>query len=198
MYAQSDLLLSKSGALPRYTTSTLLQFLNEAIAEAPQCLPDNDPVGIPMYAILKQFVEKPKVNAQIQKIFRVWTRFLVSPSSRKTLTTDMDEWFGPHGSQLMPDFVQDFACANRQSGRWRLGEVSTCEITVSKNDRVRKGDEIGMFHFGGSTHCLIFSPDVNLHFVNALGGDLLPDDKLVINTKLAEVITGESFHCGQH
>ncbi|KAG0697680.1 hypothetical protein DFH29DRAFT_1021469 [Suillus ampliporus] len=74
-----------------------------------------------------------------------------------------------------------------------LGEVSTCEITVSKNDRVSKGDEIGMFHFGGSTHCLIFGPDVDLHFVNALGGDLLPDDKLVINSKLADVIAIEPF-----
>ena len=29
---------------------------------------------------------------------------------------------------------------------------------------VNKGDQIGMFHFGGSTHCLIFRPEVNLQF----------------------------------
>ena len=30
--------------------------------------------------------------------------------------------------------------------------------------RVMKGDQIGMFHFGGSTHCLIFRPEVHLEF----------------------------------
>jgi phosphatidylserine decarboxylase len=43
-------------------------------------------------------------------------------------------------------------------------EVSTCEITVYEGQHVRKGDQIGMFHFGGSTHCLIFRPGVNLEF----------------------------------
>ena len=27
-----------------------------------------------------------------------------------------------------------------------------------------KGDQLGMFHFGGSTHCLIFRPRVKLEF----------------------------------
>ncbi|KAI6153066.1 phosphatidylserine decarboxylase-like protein [Pisolithus tinctorius] len=35
-----------------------------------------------------------------------------------------------------------------------LGEVSTCEIMVKEGDRLKKGDELGSFHFGGSTHCL--------------------------------------------
>ncbi|KAG2136630.1 phosphatidylserine decarboxylase-domain-containing protein [Suillus clintonianus] len=346
---------------------TLLELLNETIAEAPQCIPEDDPIGIPMYAILKQFVEKPtsyivftnpKVNAQIQKIFKVWTRFLVSPSSRDTLTTNDDGWFGPHGTKLMPNFVRDFACRPNQPHfgftswddffvrklnpgarpiaspddnliincacdsacyrtasnveahqsfwlkgqtyslyhilddhdltsqfvggtvmqatlsptdyhRWHtpingriidtklvkgtfyapspteagtfpekkpngpqaefediisrsqgfmtafstralifiecvdprvglmcfvgigLGEVSTCEITVDKNEMVKKGDEIGMFHFGGSTHCLIFRPGVDIHFVNGLGQPLAKDDKLVINAKLAEVVSNE-------
>ena len=29
---------------------------------------------------------------------------------------------------------------------------------------VKKGQEIGMFHFGGSTHCLVFRPGVDLDF----------------------------------
>lgn len=29
---------------------------------------------------------------------------------------------------------------------------------------VSKGDKLGMFHFGGSTHCLVFSPKVELKF----------------------------------
>lgn len=41
-------------------------------------------------------------------------------------------------------------------------EVSTCEITVREGDRVKKGEELGMFHFGGSTHCLLFRKGVLL------------------------------------
>lgn len=29
---------------------------------------------------------------------------------------------------------------------------------------IKKGEELGMFHFGGSTHCLVFGPDVVLKF----------------------------------
>ena len=43
-------------------------------------------------------------------------------------------------------------------------EVSTCDITVKMGPKVKKGDELGMFHFGGSSHCLIFQPDVELDF----------------------------------
>lgn len=41
-------------------------------------------------------------------------------------------------------------------------EISSCEITVKEGQHVRKGDEIGMFHYGGSTHCLIFKRGVNI------------------------------------
>jgi phosphatidylserine decarboxylase len=43
-----------------------------------------------------------------------------------------------------------------------MAEVSTCEITVKEGDHLKKGDEIGMFHFGGSTHCLLFRKGVNV------------------------------------
>lgn len=45
-----------------------------------------------------------------------------------------------------------------------MAEVSSCEITVSTGDHVDKGDPVGMFHFGGSSHCLIFGPQVDLDF----------------------------------
>lgn len=45
-----------------------------------------------------------------------------------------------------------------------MAEVSTCDITVYEGQRVKKGDELGMFHFGGSTHCLFFRPGVKLSF----------------------------------
>ena len=45
-----------------------------------------------------------------------------------------------------------------------MAEVSTCEITVFEGEFVKKGQQIGMFHFGGSSHCLIFQPGVNVTF----------------------------------
>ena len=45
-----------------------------------------------------------------------------------------------------------------------MAEVSSCQVTVNVGDRVEKGEQLGMFHFGGSTHCLFFRPGVNLEF----------------------------------
>lgn len=45
-----------------------------------------------------------------------------------------------------------------------MAEVSSCDITVLEGQHINKGDELGMFHFGGSTHCLIFRPEVELEF----------------------------------
>ncbi|KAI1390542.1 Phophatidylserine decarboxylase-domain-containing protein [Hypoxylon trugodes] len=41
-----------------------------------------------------------------------------------------------------------------------MDEVSTCEITVAQGQAVRKGEQLGMFHFGGSSHCLLFRAGV--------------------------------------
>ncbi|KAJ0333449.1 hypothetical protein COL5a_001156 [Colletotrichum fioriniae] len=46
-----------------------------------------------------------------------------------------------------------------------MTEVSSCEVTVRAGEEVVKGQEIGMFHFGGSSHCLVFRPGVELRFV---------------------------------
>ena len=45
-----------------------------------------------------------------------------------------------------------------------MAEVSSCEITVKVGQKVKKGDQLGMFHFGGSTHCLVFRKDVSVEF----------------------------------
>jgi len=45
-----------------------------------------------------------------------------------------------------------------------MAEVSSNEFTVYEGQHVKKGDQLGMFHFGGSTHCLIFRPGVELEF----------------------------------
>lgn len=47
-----------------------------------------------------------------------------------------------------------------------MSEVSSCDVTVKKGDKVKKGDSLGRFLFGGSTHCLIFEPDVIEEFVD--------------------------------
>lgn len=43
-----------------------------------------------------------------------------------------------------------------------MDEVSTCEITVKEGQHIKKGDQTGMFHFGGSTHVLLFRKGVNV------------------------------------
>ncbi|CAJ2510352.1 Uu.00g050550.m01.CDS01 [Anthostomella pinea] len=43
-----------------------------------------------------------------------------------------------------------------------MDEVSTCDITVQQGQYVKKGDQLGMFHFGGSSHCLLFRDGVKV------------------------------------
>ncbi|PBK93284.1 phosphatidylserine decarboxylase [Armillaria gallica] len=45
-------------------------------------------------------------------------------------------------------------------------EVSTCAVSVKSKQRVSVGDELGMFHFGGSSHALIFGPQVRVTFAD--------------------------------
>ncbi len=68
-----------------------------------------------------------------------------------------------------------------------MAEVSTCQMTVYEGQHVRKGDQLGMFHFGGSTHCLIFRPGVNLEF--DLHGQTpgLHSNNIPVNSRIATV-----------
>ncbi|KAL7896894.1 Phophatidylserine decarboxylase domain-containing protein [Trichoderma sp. SZMC 28014] len=43
-----------------------------------------------------------------------------------------------------------------------MDEVSSVDITVKEGQHVKKGEQTGMFHFGGSTHCLLFRKGVKL------------------------------------
>lgn len=43
-----------------------------------------------------------------------------------------------------------------------MDEVSTCDITVKEGQHIKKGDQTGMFHFGGSSHCLLFRKSVDV------------------------------------
>jgi phosphatidylserine decarboxylase len=69
-----------------------------------------------------------------------------------------------------------------------MAEVSTCQITVYEGQRVGKGQQLGMFHFGGSTHCLLFRPDVKLEF--DLHGQTpgLNSNNILINSRIASVL----------
>jgi phosphatidylserine decarboxylase len=53
---------------------------------------------------------------------------------------------------------------------------------------VQKGSQLGMFHFGGSTHCLLFRPGVNLEF--DLHGQKagLESGNIPVNAQIATVI----------
>ena len=68
-----------------------------------------------------------------------------------------------------------------------MAEVSTCDITVYEGQHVNKGDQLGMFHFGGSTHCLFFRPGVKLTF--DLHGQTpgLDSSNIPINSRIATV-----------
>jgi len=45
-----------------------------------------------------------------------------------------------------------------------MAEVSSCVVTVKEGEAVEKGDQIGYFQFGGSTHCLVFRKGVIAQF----------------------------------
>ncbi len=56
-----------------------------------------------------------------------------------------------------------------------MADVSTCEISEKFQGghpvAVEKGEEIGMFHHGGSTHCLLFEKRVKLAWVSEASPD---------------------------
>ena len=68
-----------------------------------------------------------------------------------------------------------------------MSEVSTCQLTVYEGQRVRKGEQIGMFHFGGSTHCLIFRPGVNVEFDLQGQTPGLRSNNIPVNSRIATV-----------
>ncbi|KAB8073324.1 Phophatidylserine decarboxylase-domain-containing protein [Aspergillus leporis] len=46
-----------------------------------------------------------------------------------------------------------------------LPKRGSCQATVSVGQTVKKGEEIGMFHYGGNTHCVAFQPGLNIDCV---------------------------------
>ncbi|KAK0496267.1 phosphatidylserine decarboxylase [Armillaria luteobubalina] len=63
-----------------------------------------------------------------------------------------------------------------------MAEVSTCTVSVQTGQKVSTGDELGMFHFGGSSHALIFGPQVNITFAD----HVKVDQHLKVNSIIAQ------------
>lgn len=68
-----------------------------------------------------------------------------------------------------------------------LTEVSSCDITAKVGEKVKKGDEIGMFHYGGSSHCLVFERGVNVRFVKEPSKPDMKNEIMHVNSKLGEI-----------
>ena len=47
-----------------------------------------------------------------------------------------------------------------------LCEASSCEFWVKSKQYISKGQQIGAFHYGGSSHCLVFRPETQLTFAD--------------------------------
>jgi phosphatidylserine decarboxylase len=69
-----------------------------------------------------------------------------------------------------------------------MAEVSSNEITVYEGQHVTKGDQLGMFHFGGSTHCLIFRPQVKLQFDFHGQAPGLNSENIPVRSRIATVV----------
>lgn len=68
-----------------------------------------------------------------------------------------------------------------------LAEMSTCNTAVKKGQRVKKGDELGQFHFGGSTHCMLFGPQVQLTPIPRKDGSPLVKSKVYVGEVIFKV-----------
>ncbi|KAJ8074923.1 hypothetical protein PM082_019250 [Marasmius tenuissimus] len=65
-----------------------------------------------------------------------------------------------------------------------MTEISSCEATVYEGQKVKRGDELGMFHFGGSSSALLFSKDAG---VQVDGKYREPGIPIPINQPIASV-----------
>ncbi|KAJ0124605.1 phosphatidylserine decarboxylase family protein [Diaporthe amygdali] len=69
-----------------------------------------------------------------------------------------------------------------------MAEVSSCEFTVKAGQDITKGQELGMFHFGGSSHCMVFRPGVEIRFVCPPPWDMDQEHNLAVRSELAVVV----------
>lgn len=64
-----------------------------------------------------------------------------------------------------------------------MAEVSSCVVTVEQGSGVRKGDQLGYFQFGGSTHCLLFRKGV----ISQFAAKAIPQGRNGTNSPIVKV-----------
>ncbi len=114
------------------------------------------------------------ITGTIKKTFIVNGTYFLENRYEGFINPDGGDPSAPNSSQAFLTAVATRAVIFIESNNPKIGlmcfiavgmaEVSSSEITVQVGQKVNKGDELGMFHFGGSTHCLIFGPEVKLTF----------------------------------
>ncbi|EIN06593.1 hypothetical protein PUNSTDRAFT_136447 [Punctularia strigosozonata HHB-11173 SS5] len=151
----------------------LLSAFNVVLQQAPSF----GPIGPPIYMLIEQ----------LKILFEGWAKFLQSPASRNVLTDQPGGWFHVDaltattkdfpGLTVEQIFVSD--PNNPSIGLMcfiaiGMTEISTCQATVEEGQRVNRGDELGMFHFGASSHALVFRPQTKIQwFDDPSAGDLV-------------------------
>ncbi|KAK1720798.1 phosphatidylserine decarboxylase-domain-containing protein [Colletotrichum lupini] len=71
-----------------------------------------------------------------------------------------------------------------------MAEVSSVDFFDVPDGSFKKGDPIGCFHFGGSTHCLIFGPNVKIDFAadaDPVANIMTPGPPVKVLSQLATV-----------
>ncbi len=68
-------------------------------------------------------------------------------------------------------------------------EVSTCEVTVKRDQKVNAGSDLGMFRFGGSSFVIIFGPHASVSFAE----DIVLNKHVKVNSILARVHCNNSY-----
>ena len=64
-----------------------------------------------------------------------------------------------------------------------MADISSVEFVVDEGQHVSKGSELGMFHYGGSSHCLVFQKGANVSWQVSPA----PEIPITVNQHLAVV-----------
>ena len=69
-----------------------------------------------------------------------------------------------------------------------MSEISSCPLEVYVGQKVKKGDPLGNFQFGGSTYCLLFEKGVSVTFTaERYPLDQWPDTLQKVNSELGTI-----------
>ena len=66
-----------------------------------------------------------------------------------------------------------------------MAEVSSCNSNVIEGQTVEKGEQLGFFAFGGSSHVVIFDKNMTVDFEPKILNPPTEDYKVLVNSKLA-------------